>query len=96
MARAQTKPPTRDILRELIVIVETTAARHATGTAAAAELAIARDMVRLMFASADLGERFVTEALSQGVETDVDRLSRACRQYELRLWLTASEFSVVK
>jgi len=54
MASAQAKRPTRDLLRELTVIVETTAGRLATGTAAAsAELAIARDIVRLMLASAD-------------------------------------------
>jgi len=92
MASAQAKRPTRDLLRELTVIVETTAGRLATGTATSAELAIARDMVRLMLASADLGERFVTESLSQGVKTDVDRLGRACRHYELLLWRTAPNF----
>ena len=88
--------PKGDVLKEVIAIVEKTANRHATGSAAPAELAIARDLVRLPFASAELGENFVTEELSHGVWTDVDRLRRACLQYDLRLWQTAPAFWLAK
>ena len=85
-----------DVLKKVIAIVETTARRHVIGLAAAEELAIARRLVVLMLASADLGERFVIEELSQGLWTDVDRLRRACQQFELRLWQTAPAFMLAQ
>ena len=92
MAWTRSGRPTGDVLKKMISIVETTARRHAIGLAADEELAIARGLVVPMLASADLGESFVTNVLSQGVWTDVDRLRRACHQYERRLWQTAPAF----
>ena len=92
MASAVASRPTEDLLGGLITVVDSIIGRHATGSASPAELAIARSCVVALLASADLGERFVSDHLSQGIPTDVDRLRRACHMYELRLWETAPEF----